>query len=220
MQSRTPLYDSLDDARLSLANEPAYGIKVVSTLNELMQVTAIRSAVFVGEQVCPYDEEFDGNDLCATHLIGYRGKEPIACLRIRWVAEFAKLERLAVRHEFRNSRMSFQIVRAAIELIRKKGYAKVLGQSQDRLLKWWCFFGFRPVPKRKELIFSDFSYTEIVMDIEPDPEAITIETDPYVVIRPEGRWHRVGVLEESASRPATSPLRPMAPAPSPAAAAA
>ena len=107
MQARTPLYDSLDDARLSLANEPAYGIKVVSTLNELMQVTAIRSAVFVGEQVCPYDEEFDGNDLSATHLIGYRGKEPVACLRIRWFADFAKLERLAVRHEFRSSRMSF-----------------------------------------------------------------------------------------------------------------
>jgi predicted GNAT family N-acyltransferase len=209
MDADMPLYDSLEDARRSRSNEPVDGIKVVSELSELMQVVAIRAAVFVGEQVCPYEEEFDGNDLCATHLIGYRGKEPIACLRIRWFANFAKLERLAVRHEFRNSRMSFKIVRAAIDLIRKKGYAKVLGQSQDRLLKWWCFFGFRPVPKRKELVFSDFSYTEIVMDIDPDPEAITIETDPYVVIRPEGRWHRVGVLEESASRPATSPVHLM-----------
>jgi predicted GNAT family N-acyltransferase len=211
MDTDHPLYDTLEDARRSRQNEPADGIKVVSELSELMQVVAIRSAVFVGEQVCPYEEEFDGNDLCATHLIGYRGKEPIACLRIRWFANFAKLERLAVRHEFRNSRMSFKIVRAAIELIRKKGYAKVLGQSQDRLLKWWCFFGFRPVPKRKELVFSDFSYTEIVMDLEPAPDAITIDTDPYVVIRPEGRWHRAGVLEESAARPATSPLRLMTP---------
>jgi predicted GNAT family N-acyltransferase len=219
MDADIPLYDSLEDARGSRQNEPADGIKVVSELSELMQIVAIRAAVFVGEQVCPYEEEFDGNDLCATHLIGYRGNEPIACLRIRWFANFAKLERLAVRHEFRNSRMSFKIVRAAIDLIRKKGYSKVLGQSQDRLLKWWCFFGFRPVPKRKELVFSDFSYTEIVMDIEPDPDAITIDTDPYVVIRPEGRWHRIGVLEESAGRPVTSPLRLM-PAAAPAAAAA
>ena len=204
-----PLYDSTDEGRGAPSNAPAEGIKVVSSLNELMQVIAIRSAVFVGEQVCPYEEEFDGNDLCATHLIGYRGKEPIACLRIRWFAGFAKLERLAVRHEFRNSRMSFKIVRAAIELIRKKGYRQIVGQSQDRLLKWWCFFGFKPVPKRCELVFSDFSYTEIVMDVEPDPEAITIDTDPYVMIRPEGRWHKAGVLEESASRPVTSPLRLM-----------
>jgi predicted GNAT family N-acyltransferase len=209
MQVEAPLYDSTQEARSVRANEPVDGIKVVSTLNELMQVMAIRSAVFCGEQVCPYEEEFDGNDLCATHLIGYRGSEPIACLRIRWFAGFAKLERLAVRHEFRNSRMSFKIVRAAIELIRKKGYAKVLGQSQDRLLKWWCFFGFRPVPKRTELVFSDFSYTEIVMDIEPDPQAITIDSDPYVVIRPEGAWHKTGVLERSASRPVTSPLHLM-----------
>jgi len=182
---------------------------VARSLSDIMHVTAIRSSVFIGEQVCPFDEEFDGNDFCATHLIGYRGQEPIACVRIRWFANFAKLERLAVRHEFRNTRMSFSIVRAAIELIRRKGYTKVYGQAQDRLLKWWCFFGFRPVPKRVDLVFSDFSYTEIGMDLDPHPEAITTDTDPYVIIRPEGTWDRPGVLDKSSSRPVTSPMRNM-----------
>ena len=36
------------------------------------------------------------------------------CLRIRYFADFAKIEQLAVRHEFRNTRLSFQIVRAGI----------------------------------------------------------------------------------------------------------
>ena len=184
-------------------------IRIVQTLSAFMQVIAIRAAVFVAEQACPYEEEFDGNDFCATHLIGYRGEEPIACLRVRYFADFAKIERLAVRHEYRNSRMSFAIVRAAIELIRKKGYRQIYGQAQDRLVNFWRRFGFQPLPKRVDLVFSDFSYTEIRMAVEPHADPITIDSDPYVIIRPEGQWQRTGVLEASATRPVSSPLRDM-----------
>lgn len=206
MDIQAPLYDTTfapDDRRNSSRDR----IKVVQSISDFMQVVAIRSAVFVSEQECPYDEEFDGNDFCATHLIGYRDREPIACLRIRYFADFAKLERLAVRHEYRNSRMSFTIVKAAIELIRKKGYRQIYGQAQDRLVKFWCHFGFKPLPKRADLVFSDFSYTEIRMELEPHPDPITIQSDPYVIIRAEGAWHKTGVLEDSATRPVTSPLR-------------
>jgi len=204
-----PLYDSFEEqtSKGPRHNAPRYGIKIARALNELMHVVAIRSAVFISEQECPYDEEFDGNDLCATHLIGYRDNEPVACIRVRYFAGFAKIERLAVRHEFRNTKMSFDIVRAAIALIRKKGYSKIYGQAQDRLVRFWSRFGFKPVPKRTELVFSDFSYTEIVMDVEPDEEPITLESDPYMIIRPEGAWHEAGALDHSACRPVTSPLR-------------
>lgn len=213
MSVHVPIYDTVTGpGGTAQVNEQPTGIKVASTLADLMQVVAIRSAVFIGEQSCPFEEEFDGNDFCAAHLLGYRGKEPIACIRVRYFADFAKLERLAVRSEYRNTRMSFDIVRAAIELIRKKGYRRIYGQSQDRLVRFWSFFGFRPSPRQAGLVFSDFSYTEIVMDVEPHPEPITIDSDPYVIIRPEGRWHRAGVLEESAQRPVTSPLRGSRPA--------
>ena len=91
-----------------------------------MRVTSIRSAVYMSEQECPYDEEFDGNDFSATHLIGYVGNEPAGCLRVRYFADFAKIERLAVRKEFRKTRLAFQIVRAGIELCRAKGYRQAL----------------------------------------------------------------------------------------------
>ena len=41
--------------------------------------------------------------------------------------------------------------------------------------------------------------------IERHPSAISIGVDPYVIIRPEGRWHRPGILENSMSRPVTRP---------------
>ena len=125
-----------------------------------MRVTTIRSAVYMAEQECPYDEEFDGNDFSATHLIGYVGNEPAACLRIRYFADFVKMERLAVRHEFRKTRLAFKIVRAGIELCRAKGYRKIYGHSQKRLLNFWSRFGFRPFEGSKEFVFSDFDYVE------------------------------------------------------------
>jgi hypothetical protein len=61
--------------------------------------------------------------------------------------------------------------------------------------------------KPYDLVFSDFSYTEVLLETDPHPEAITLDADPYVLIRPEGEWHLPGILEASATRPVTSPLK-------------
>jgi len=113
-------------------------VGVARSFEDMMRVVTIRSSVYISEQSCPYDEEFDGNDFSATHLIGYVGEEPAACLRIRYFADFAKVERLAVRREFRKTRLSFQIAKAAIELCRAKGYRRIYAHAQKRLLN---FFG-------------------------------------------------------------------------------
>lgn len=188
-------------------NSKRYSFKCARTLNDMMMITAIRSAVFMSEQECPYDEEFDGNDLCAaTHILGFVDEEPVACLRVRFFADFAKIERLAVRHEYRNSRLSFQIVWAGIELARKKGYRKLYGHAQDRLVKFWSRFGFKPVEEQQGLVFSDFAYTEMYAELDPHPDPVSIESDPYIIIRPEGEWHKPGILEASGTRPITSPI--------------
>ncbi|MGO8710757.1 MAG: GNAT family N-acetyltransferase, partial [Rhizomicrobium sp.] len=148
---------------------------------------------------------FDGNDMSATHLLGYVGDEPAGCIRIRYFADFAKIERLAVRKEFRSTRLSFQLVRAAIELCRVKGYRRLYGHAQKRLVNFWSRFGFRLFEGGQELVFSDFDYVEMVADIEAHPDAITIGGNPYKTIRPEGRWHVPGILESSAHRDVTRP---------------
>lgn len=184
-----------------------FDIKVVRSVSDFMQVVAVRAAVFIAEQECPYDEEFDGNDFCAAHLIAYLKKEPVACIRIRYFADFAKIERLAVRHEYRNSRASFRLVSTAIRLARTKGYTKIYGHAQDRLVKFWAHFGARPIPDRPKLVFSDFSYTEMLLEVPRVANAITLQCDPYVLIRPEGSWDTPGALDRSAVRDVTSPLR-------------
>jgi predicted GNAT family N-acyltransferase len=195
-----PLYDSYKPG--SARNE--VGITVARTVDDLMRVAAIRNAVYIGEQECPYDEEYDGNDLSASHLLAYIGDEPVGCLRLRFFADFAKFERVAVRKEFRKSRAAIKLVRAGLKLCQKKGYHRVIGHAQTRLMSFWTRFGFQPLENRKPFAFSDYDYVEMVAELERDPDALTLDTDPYVVIRPEGRWHVPGVLETSASRPASN----------------
>jgi predicted GNAT family N-acyltransferase len=199
--SNAPLYDTYRAGN----DRKTVSVTVARGADDWLRAVSIRSAVYIGEQECPYDEEFDGNDFAAVHLLGYVGDEPAACLRIRYFADFAKIERLAVRKEFRHTVVSFQLVRAAIELCRAKGYRRIYGHAQKRLLNFWGRFGAVPYSGGKEFAFSDFDYVEVLGNFEPNPDAIRIGTDPYVIVRPEGRWHEPGVLERSATRPVTRP---------------
>jgi predicted GNAT family N-acyltransferase len=185
----------------------AISIRLARDLNDLMLVTAIRSAVYMAEQDCPIEEEFDGNDMVAAHFIGFVGSEPAGCLRVRFFGEFAKVERLAVRHQFRRSRLSFKLVQASFDYVKRKGFKKIYGHAQDRLVNFWAHFGGKPLGHNRKITFSDFSYTEMVLDLEPGADAITLDSDPYVIIRPEGEWDKPGVLDISAGRAVSSPLR-------------
>lgn len=198
---QAPLYDSY----VPHSGKKSIGITVARTFDDLMRVAAIRNAVYIGEQECPYDEEYDGNDLAATHLLAYIGDEPVGCLRLRFFADFAKFERVAVRKEFRKSRAAVQLIQAGLKLCQKKGYRRVIGYAQTRLANFWTRFGFRPLEGRTQFVFSDYDYVEMVTELEPMPDALTLGTDPYVMIRPEGRWDTPGPLERSATRPATNP---------------
>ncbi|MGA7383676.1 MAG: hypothetical protein WBW81_02940 [Methylocella sp.] len=67
------------------------GIRAARSFEDLL-VHAIRAAVYIAEQACPFAEESDGNDCCATHLIGFIGEEPAGCIRLRYFHDFVKLE--------------------------------------------------------------------------------------------------------------------------------
>jgi predicted GNAT family N-acyltransferase len=165
-----------------------------------MRVVSVRSATFVAEQDCPYEEEFDGNDFSASHLLAYVGKEPVGCLRIRYFAGFAKLERLAVRHEFRNRHIGTRLMSAGVEFCRMKGYRRIYGRAQKDLLTYYAGMGWRPLEGSAEFTFSDHAYIEIVIDTDSNPSAIKLGVDPYVLMRPEGRWDEPGILDQSAKR--------------------
>ncbi len=175
-------------------------VRLVNSADDLNKVRTIRAAVFMGEQACPFDEEFGANDYCATHLLGCVDGEPAGCLRARFFAGFAKLEHFAVRQVFRSTHIAFLVARAGIEYARKKGYTTIYGHVNEYSEPFWRLLGGQRIEKRPELNFSGYRYCEMKLEVEPHPDPITLQTDPYVIDRPEGMWHHVGVLERSNGR--------------------
>lgn len=172
-------------------------IVVVRTVDELQRAVAVRAIVYMAGQDCPYDEEFDGNDLCGLHLLGWVGDEPAASLRLRFFAGFVKVERLAVRPEFRASSIAFRIVRHGLRLAARKGYRKAYGHAREGLEAFWARFGARAIGPAGAFRFSGHRYTEMELDLPHDPLALAIGGDPLVLIRPEGDWDGAGILERA-----------------------
>jgi predicted GNAT family N-acyltransferase len=170
-------------------------ITVVRTLDDLQKVVAIRAIVYMGAQKCPCNEEFDGNDFCGMHLIGWIRGEPVACLRIRFFAGFAKLERLAVRPDYRRSTIAFRIVRHAIRIVTRKGYTRIYGHAREGLEAFWARFGARPMPDTLPFSFSGYTYREMLLELPGSNNSVTLADDPLVINRPEGAWDGKGILE-------------------------
>ena len=184
----------------SASTAPKTITRVSRTIEDVMKVFSIRAATYMHEQACPYEEEFDGNDFCAAHILGEIDGEPAGCIRIRFFGDFVKIERLAVRSEFRSSTLAFRLVRAAFDYVRTKGFRKAYGHARHDLVNFWARFGFKPIADRPIFTFSDVDYVEMEADVAESNDVIGIGRSPFELIRPEGQWDVPGPLDRSAMR--------------------
>ena len=203
---------SIDSAVWREEPATACTVAVARTLDELMQVIAIRSAVYMAEQRCPYAEEFDGNDFAgATHLIARVGANPAGCLRLRWFADFFKVERVAVLPQYRGAVVAMELIAAAITLGSRKGYRRLCGYVTPDLVGYWRrHVGAMPRSGRRAFRFSGVDYVEMDFDLAAVPDALTMDSDPMVLMRPEGDWDRPGVLEGATASPLAARVRRVA----------
>lgn len=179
-------------------------VEVANTAEIVQMALCIRAAVFIAEDNCPYREEFDGNDVFATHFVGFIDGEPAATMRVRYFGAVAKFERMAVLKRFRGSRVAFRIVDEAIEFVRRKGCTQITGHAQEGRERWWRLAGhrhgdgFTPIEGLPPFAFSGHGFTAMECTLPPHERALTLRTDPMVLNRPEGAWDRPGPLEWSA----------------------
>ncbi|MGQ0580970.1 MAG: GNAT family N-acetyltransferase [Reyranella sp.] len=192
---------------VGVGNHPVVTIKLASTSDELMQCYMLRAAVFMGEQACPYVEEFDGNDYTASHVIMYVDGEPAGSMRLRWFQSFCKFERCVVLRPFRGLGIHHEINAWCKEFARRKGYTKVYLHLQRRHMPMMEKEGFRRVDDRV-FNFSDHEYYAVYCELEPVAGAVKLDTEPMVMNRPEDRLDALGILEKSAARGASNPHAP------------
>jgi predicted GNAT family N-acyltransferase len=141
--------------------------RLVTNFKQFEEVTLIRRAVFCEE--CGYDEEneFDGNDLCAAHILLQADSTAIACARIRFFAEFVLLERFSVLPSYRHSMAAQHLSRACLSYAAAKGYRRVFGVVRDRFVNFWLRMGGRIRKDIGPMLLGQYQYFPVELPI-PD----------------------------------------------------
>ncbi len=176
-------------------------VSVARSLDHVVMAMTLRGVTYLGEQLAPFHEEYDGNDFVgASHLIAWLNGEPVGVLRLRWFADFAKVERASVLTAFRRFGVMHVLMQEALRYAARRGYRKVLGHAQLDRVKYWRSHGFRVREDRPSFAFSDYEYVEIERIVQPPADAISDTTDPMVLIRPDGEWDQPGPFDHSLQR--------------------
>jgi hypothetical protein len=176
-------------------------VEIVTTPEQLLHAHAIRAICFMEEHGMAARQTYDGNDYQATHVIVYAGDEPIGTARIRWFRDFAKMERTSFRQAWRNPRIIKRCAEFIFEHIARKGYDRVITHAGPKYARLWrTMLGFKPAPGKEPLVFDNHEpYVELVKDLTPPHNAISAETDSYILFRVEGHWDELGTFEASMS---------------------
>lgn len=123
-------------------------LKEVVTPDEHTAYKAIREGVFVQEQQCPPDIEWDEHDLpgsVCTHLIGLVDGVIVATARWRPVdPSTAKLERFAVVQAWRGKGLGQSLVNQTIDHARLNGFSHLYLHAQAHLERFYYNLGFMP----------------------------------------------------------------------------
>jgi len=117
-------------------------IHIVHTIEDLQKALCVRSIVFIEGQHCPYSVECDGLDFSAIHFLGTIGEEPVAAARIRLFKDYVKIERVAVRKEYRGKGFGKDLFAFILNHIAETGYKKAVLHAQAYLLRFYEDFGF------------------------------------------------------------------------------
>lgn len=185
-----------------------YAVKIARDFADMAMAVSIRASAYFTDGEHLYAKHFDGNDFSATHLIGFIDGEPVATLRIRYFADFARVERLAVRPTHRRSRIAFQIVRAAFAFCRDKGYRKLSGVAREEMVPFWSMFGGAVSRSADPIVIYGLPHFEMFVEFPALPTAVGAASHPLVLLRPEGRWHEAGYHETGAAPAAISAAMP------------
>jgi hypothetical protein len=175
--------------------------EVVTTYQQLLHAYAIRSICFIEEHGYSAQQEFDGNDYQATHIIVYAGDEPVGTQRIRWFKDFAKLERTAFRAAYRNGHVLKAAAHFVFDHVARKGYDKVITHAQPKYARMWrIVLGFKNAEGKAPFYFDGHAepYIELVKQLTPPENAISLDTDTAVMFRIEGSWDAPSAFEAAA----------------------
>jgi predicted GNAT family N-acyltransferase len=130
---------------------------------DVEKALTIRTKVFVDEQHCPPEIEYQNDDV-SVHFLASEGSIPCGAARWRKTENGIKLERFAVLPEFRGKGVGAHLLEAVLADIPSNA-AKVYLNAQLSAVDFYRPFGFTPVGDlfdeagiiHQQMLFSDRS---------------------------------------------------------------
>ena len=137
---------------MSKANEMQWEWKKLNQMSteNLYQLLQLRSAVFVVEQRCAY-QDLDGKDSAALHLLGWveneKSTQLAAAARVLFPNDFGTLSfgRVVVAPSYRNLGYGERLVAEILDYLRNSPYhnEQVIISAQHYLVNFYRKFGFQ-----------------------------------------------------------------------------
>ncbi len=118
--------------------------RICTTLDDLASALMVRAIVFMEEQEVAFAEEVDEFEHSALHILGELAGEPMAAARMRFLGEYAKLERIAVRKAWRGRGLGHELVEYMLGIARERGFRKFKMHAQAHLADFYRVHGFEP----------------------------------------------------------------------------
>lgn len=107
----------------------------------LHEAIRIRQDVFVDEQHVPLEQELDGKDETAWHLLAYWEGVPVGTTRIL-LGPVAKVGRVAVLKAFRGYQIGRQLMEEAEKLAHRHGAMDVMLDAQVSVIPFYEKLGY------------------------------------------------------------------------------
>jgi ElaA protein len=119
-------------------------VRWVKEPGELESAFALREEVFYGEQGVPQQEEFDGLDDQALHVIALSPIEAqvIGTLRVVLDGSRAKIGRVVVQRDWRGRGIASRMLELALAEVRERGCEEVRLASQTHVVGLYERVGF------------------------------------------------------------------------------
>lgn len=111
--------------------------------DDLSDAYMIRREVFIEEQNCPEDVEYDGLDEQALHLLIYVDEVPAAVGRILYDDKSFRMGRLAVRKQYRGQKLGDLAIRMMLYKLFSMGAQRVDINAQTYIMSLYQKFGFK-----------------------------------------------------------------------------
>ena len=121
---------------------------IADSKDDLIDVLRLRVEIFVMEQNGPHDEEPDVHDKESAFVVAKADGTIIGTARFRNVGDTVKIERIAVKKEYRGRGIGRRLVDYAIEHIEREGPKVIFLHAQTAAEDFYQKLGFHPVGDR------------------------------------------------------------------------